>query len=76
MRLIAGSNNLNVGRGVTEAWLVMLLNNVTELRDEIHRFIKAHNEENAKLFKWSKSAVTIIESVQITKLNAIFVGNN
>lgn len=53
-----------------------MVGNVTELRDEIHRFIKAHNEENAKLFKWSKSAVTIIESVQITKLNANFVGNN
>ena len=52
-----------------------MFGNVTELRNEIHRFNKAHNEENEKPFKWSKGAATIIESVQRTKLNANSVGN-
>ena len=38
--------------------------NVTELRNEIHRFIKAHNEEAAKPFQWTKSAESIIERVE------------
>ena len=37
---------------------------VKELRDEIHQFIKVHNTESAKPFKWTKSASTIIESVK------------
>ncbi|MDQ5988679.1 MAG: IS630 family transposase ISPpu2 [Syntrophus sp. SKADARSKE-3] len=41
--------------------------NVMELSDEIHRFIKAHNAENAKPFKWTKKADTIIEAVQRAK---------
>lgn len=40
---------------------------VTELRNEIHRFIKVHNAESAKPFKWNKSAGAIIESVQRAK---------
>ena len=41
--------------------------NVKELRDEIHRFIKVHNAENAKPFKWTKKAHTIIAAVQRAK---------
>ena len=40
---------------------------VKELRDEIHRFIKVHNAESAKPFKWTKSAAAIIESVNKAK---------
>jgi len=43
---------------------------VKELRDEIHRFIKVHNAESAKPFKWTKSAKSIIEAVDRAK-NAI-----
>jgi transposase len=38
--------------------------NVTELRDEIHRFITVHNAELAKPFVWTKSAESLIESHQ------------
>jgi len=34
---------------------------VTELRDEIHRYIQIHNRELAKPFTWTKSAGVIIE---------------
>jgi len=40
---------------------------VKELRDEIHRFIKVHNAESAKPFKWTKSAAVIIDSVERAK---------
>lgn len=40
---------------------------VKELRDEIHRFIRVHNAENAKPFKWTKSASVILESVARAK---------
>lgn len=40
---------------------------VKELRDEIHRFIKVHNTESAKPFKWTKSGALIIESVERAK---------
>jgi transposase len=53
-----------------------VFSNVTELRNEIHRFIKAHNESCAKPFKWTKSAAAIIDSVQRAKLNANITGNN
>ena len=33
---------------------------VIELRDEIHRYIKVHNEGMAKPFNWTKSAETIL----------------
>ena len=35
--------------------------NVTELRDEIHRYIQVHNRKLAKPFRWTKSAETILE---------------
>ena len=35
--------------------------NVTQLRDEIHRFIRVHNKELAKPFRWTKSADVILE---------------
>jgi transposase len=41
--------------------------NVMELSDEIHRFIKVHNAENAKPFKWTKKADSIIAAVQRAK---------
>lgn len=37
---------------------------VKELRDEIHRFIKVHNSDSAKTFKWTKNAAMIIDSVE------------
>ncbi len=40
---------------------------VEELRNGIHRFIKVHNAQSAKPFKWTKSAAVIIESVQRAK---------
>ncbi len=40
---------------------------VGELRNEIHRFIKVHNAESAKPFKWTKTAAVIIESVERAK---------
>ena len=40
---------------------------VKELRQEILRFIKVHNTEGAKPFKWTKSASVIIESVERAK---------
>ena len=44
-----------------------IFTSVKELRNEIHRFIKVHNAESAKPFKWTKSAAVIIESVQRAK---------
>ena len=41
-----------------------IFNSVTALKDEIKRFIKVHNAVSAKPFKWTKSAKSIIESVQ------------
>lgn len=35
---------------------------VMELRDEIHRYIKVHNEQIARPFRWTKSAEALIES--------------
>ena len=40
---------------------------VKELRNEIHRFIKVHNAESAKPFKWTKNAAVMLESVQRAK---------
>jgi transposase len=40
---------------------------VKDLRNEIHRYIKVHNDETAKPFKWTKSANAIIESVSRAK---------
>lgn len=40
---------------------------VKTLRDEIHRYIEAHNALTAKPFKWAKTAASIIEKVQRAK---------
>jgi transposase len=40
---------------------------VEELRNEIHRYIRVHNTESAKPFKWTKSAAAIIDSVDRAK---------
>lgn len=42
---------------------------VKELRDEIHRFIRQHNNRSAKPFTWTKSATVILDKV--TKLKNI-----
>jgi len=42
---------------------------VGELRDEIRRFIKAHNQENAKPFRWKKSAAAVIAAVNSARKN-------
>lgn len=41
-----------------------IFSSVKELKDEIQRFIRVHNAVCAKPFKWTKSAKTIIDSVQ------------
>lgn len=41
--------------------------NVKELRDEIQRYIKVHNAECAKPFNWTKSASSILDSVNKAK---------
>lgn len=41
-----------------------VFSSVKELRNEIHQFIKVHNTECAKPFKWTKSASVIIDSVK------------
>jgi transposase len=41
--------------------------NVTELRNEIHRYITVHNEDLAKPFRWTKSAESIIERVECVR---------
>jgi transposase len=52
-----------------EGWLSQLerrslhrgvFTSATELRNEIHRFIKAHNELSAKPFTWTRSARSIV----------------
>lgn len=40
---------------------------VKELKQEINRFIKVHNQELAKPFKWTKTADKIIASVERAK---------
>jgi transposase len=37
---------------------------VSELRDEIRRFIETHNMHSAKPFRWTKSASAILEAVE------------
>lgn len=41
-----------------------IFTSVTELREEIRRFIEAHNKHSAKPFKWTKSAQSILEAVE------------
>lgn len=43
---------------------------VQELRDEIRRYIRVHNEEIAKPFRWTKCAEVIIEAVNRAKVSA------
>jgi transposase len=40
---------------------------VTELREELRRYVEVHNEESAKPFVWTKSARAIIEAVKKAK---------
>ena len=37
---------------------------VSELRDEIRRFIETHNMHSAKPFRWTKSASAILDAVE------------
>ena len=37
---------------------------VKDLRDEIHRYVRAHNDHTARPFVWTKSAETILASVK------------
>ena len=43
---------------------------VKELRDEIRRYIKVHNDEIAKPFRWTKRAEVIIEAVSRARINS------
>jgi len=47
--------------------------NVKGLREELRRFIKVHNEENAKPFRWKKPASAVIAAANRAKkkLNAL-----
>jgi len=40
---------------------------VEALRDELHRYIECHNEHSAKPFAWTKSAESILASVERVK---------
>lgn len=53
-----------------------VFSSVKELRDEIYRFIRVHNAASAKPFKWTKTAKSIIESVQRAKESATISGSN
>ena len=61
---------------VIEGWFAQLerrtlyretFTSVTELKSEIKRFIKVHNQELAKLFKRTKTTEKIIASVERAK---------
>jgi transposase len=47
-----------------------VFNSVKALKDELKRFIEVHNAVLAKPFKWTKSAKSIIESVERAKQSA------
>lgn len=53
-----------------------VFSSVKDLKDEIQRFIRVHNAVSAKPFRWTKSAKSIIESVERAKENAKVNGNN
>lgn len=53
-----------------------IFSSVKDLKDEIHRFIKVHNAVSAKPFKWTKTAKSIMESVQRARKSAGLNGNN
>ena len=40
---------------------------VKELRDEIRRYIEAHNQQAAKPFTWSKPAKVVLDAVERAK---------
>jgi len=44
---------------------------VKELRDEIQRFIRAHNARNTKPLRWTKSAASILDAVERAKQSAL-----
>lgn len=48
-----------------------VFSSVKELRDEIQRFIHVHNAKAAKPFRWTKSAATILDSVERAKQSAL-----
>jgi|GEM_PF-6424034 len=43
------------------------LTSIKDLRNEIHRFIKQHNNRAAKPFTWTKSPTVILEKVSKLK---------
>jgi transposase len=43
---------------------------VADLRAELHRYIRAHNQETAKPFVWTKSAQPILDAVRRAQLAA------
>jgi transposase len=45
-----------------------IFTSVSELRQELRRYIRAHNEESAKPLVWTKSARNILEAVERAKL--------
>jgi len=45
-----------------------IFSHVLDLRKELRRYIRAHNQESAKPFVWTKSASTIIAAVERAKL--------
>jgi len=44
---------------------------IKELRDEIHRFIKVHNQESAKPFRWTKNSDEIIKKHEKVKMKIL-----
>ncbi len=44
-----------------------IFSHVMDLRNELRRYIRAHNQESAKPFIWTKSASTIIAAVERAK---------
>lgn len=51
-----------------------IFTSVSELRDEIHRYIGVHNDELAKPFQWTKAAEAIIEKHR--NLSGTFLNGN
>ncbi|MCF7985557.1 MAG: transposase [Thiohalocapsa sp.] len=58
---------------VVESWFSQLerralyrgaFTSVKDLRDALHRYLQAHNEQHAKPFRWTKSAATILAAVR------------
>lgn len=49
-----------------------VFSSVKELRDEIHRYIKVHNKESAKPFKWTKSGEDLVRIHERNKQKLMF----